>query len=97
MTQMRALTPGGFETLPTVGAAEMPSSGNHRHVVPALTVILQILQVLEAACAGGAGVEPAGRGRWMSFADMDPKVYFRAKGAAADGAGVFGNEVYCAA
>lgn len=93
MTHMRPLTPGSFETLPTVCAAEMPTSGNHRHVVPALTVIFQILQVLEAARTGWAGVEPARRGRRMHFLYMDPKVYFRVKGAAADSAGVFGDEV----
>ncbi len=90
---MRALTPGSFETLPTVGAAEMPSSGDHRHVVPSLTVILQILQVLEAACTGWTRMEPAGRGRRVGFTYVDPKVYFRVKGAAADSAGVFGDEV----
>lgn len=90
---MRPLAPGSFETLPAVCAAEMPSSGNHRHVVPALTVILQVLQVLEAACAGWAGVEPARWGGGMDLAYVDPKVYFRVKGAVADGAGVFGNEV----
>lgn len=93
MTQMRPLTPGSFEALPTVGAAEMPSSGDYRHVVPALTVILQVLQVLEAACTGRTGVEPAGRGRRVGLTHVDPKVDFRVKGAAADSAGVFLDEV----
>lgn len=90
---MRPLTPGSFETLPTQSAAEMPSSGNHRHVVPPLTMILQILQVLEAACTGWTGVETAGRGRRVGFTYMDPKVYFRVKSSVADSAGVFGDEV----
>ncbi|TNN89229.1 hypothetical protein EYF80_000517 [Liparis tanakae] len=62
-----------FEALPTVGAAEVPPSGNHGHAVPALTVILQILQVLEAASAAWTGVKSAGRGGWVGFTDVDPK------------------------
>lgn len=40
VAQMRTLAPRGLEILPTVGATEIPSSGNHGHVVPALAVIL---------------------------------------------------------
>jgi len=94
---MRPLTPGSFETLPTLGAAEMSSFGRHGHAVPALTVILQILQVLEAARTCRTGEESARRGRRVGFTYMEPKVYFRCKGAAADGARVFGDEVQCAA
>ncbi len=93
MTQVRPLTPGSFEILPTVCTAEMPPSGYHRHVVPPLTVVLQILQVLKAASAGRAGVEPAGRRRWVGFTYMEPQVYFGLKSAVADSAGVFRNEV----
>lgn len=60
-------------------------------------MILQIFQVLEAAGAGGAGVEPAGRCRRVGFADVDPQVYLRVKGTATDGAGVFGEDVQCVA
>lgn len=90
---MRPLAPGSFETLPTVGAAEVPPPGDHRHAVPALTVILQILQVLEAASTGWTGVKSAGRGRRVGFSDMEPKVSFRFKGAAADSAGVLRGQV----
>lgn len=90
---MRPLPPGRLETLPTVRAAEMPSSGNHRHLVPSLAVVLQIFQVLEATCTGWAGVEPAGRGRRVGFTYMDPQVYFGRKGVAADSAGVFSEKV----
>lgn len=90
---MRPLTPGSFETLPAVGAAQMPSSGSHGHVVPSLTVILQVLQVLEAACTGWTGVQPAGRGGRVGFAYMDLEVHFRVEVAAAYSAGVFGDEV----
>ena len=61
--------------------------------MPSLTVVLQILQVLEAACTGWAGVEPAGRGGRVGLTYMDPQVYFGVKGAAADGAGVFRENV----
>lgn len=94
---MRPLAPGGFETLPTVETAEMPPFDGHRHAVPALTMVFKILQVLKAACTGWAGVESARRGRRVGFFDMDPKVYFGVKGAAAHGAGVFGEEVLCLA
>lgn len=90
---MRTLSPGSFETLPAVCAAEVPPSGYHRHVVPSLTVILQILQVLKATCTCWAGVETAGRGRRVGFTYMEPQVYFGLKGAAADSAGVFRDEV----
>lgn len=93
MTHMRPLTPRCFEALPAVSATEMPTSCDHRHVVPTLAVILQVLQVLEAAGAGRAGVESAGRGRRMGFTHVDPEVYLGVKGATADGAGVFGDEV----
>ena len=97
MTQVRPLTPGSFETLPTVSAAQVPPPGHHRHAVPALTVILQVLQVLEAACTGWARVEPARRGGRMDFTYMHSKFDLGVKGAAADSAPVFGNEVHCAA
>lgn len=97
IAQMRALTPGRFETLPTVGAAEMTTPGNHRHLVPSLAVVFQILQVLEAACTGRAGVEPTGRSRGVGFAYMDPQKHFGLKAAAADSACVFRGEVESAA
>lgn len=40
VTQMRTLPPRRLEIFPTVSATEVPSSGNHGHVVPSLAVIL---------------------------------------------------------
>lgn len=93
VTHVRTLAPRGFEALPAVGAAQVPSSGDHGHVVPPLAVVLQVFQVLEAAGAGGAGVEAAGGGRGVGFADVDPQVHLRVEGAAADGAGVLREDV----
>lgn len=93
ITQMRPLTPRGLETLPTVGAAQVASSGHHRHVVPSLAMILQILQVLEATGAGRAGVEAAGRGRRVGFPDVDPQVDLGVEGAATHSAAVLGEDV----
>lgn len=40
VAQMRTLPPRRLEILPTVSATEIAFSGNHRHVVPSLAVIL---------------------------------------------------------
>lgn len=97
MTHVRPLAPGGLETLAAVGTAEMPPPRDYGHVVPALTVVLQVLQVLEAACAGGTCVEPARwRGR-MSLPHVRVELHLGAEGAAADGASVFRNGVERAA
>lgn len=42
-------------------------------------------------------MEPAGRGRRVGFTDVDPQVYLRVKGTAADGAGVLREDVQRAA
>lgn len=94
---MRSLTPGRFETFATVSATEMSTSGDYPHVMPTLTMILQVLQVLKAACTGGARVESARRRSRVSFTDMDPKMDFSFKSAATDGAIKCWDKIYRAA
>lgn len=93
VAQVGALTPGGLEALAAVGAAEVAPPGHHGHAVPPLAVVLQVLQVLEAAGAGRARVQPAGGRRGVGLTHVDAEVDFGVEGAAADGAGVFGDEV----
>lgn len=97
VAQVRALAPRGFEALAAVGAAEVAPAGRHRHAVPPLAVVLQVLQVLEAARARRAGVEPAGGRRGVGLAHVDPQEDLGLEAAAADGARVLGRQAEAAA
>ena len=67
VAHVRTLTPGLLKTLPAVAAAEVPALGDHRHVVPALAVVPEVLEVLEAAGAHGARVQPPRRRRGVGL------------------------------